>query len=155
MATVAVDANLEEQRLRQGIKFFNLIQGDLPIRNFYEQVKHSGQLLGFSRDTADHQFCISLNKENTIEAQRFRDNHDVEKLVDYLERLEQAKAEIDASKEMKTPQEPVTLQTSTDIEQLLKQQAEFFQKQIQELQKSIQQRNLHMLIIGHVLGFKH
>ncbi|CAB4439184.1 unnamed protein product [Rhizophagus irregularis] len=47
---------------------------------------------------------------------------------------------LDPPKETKTPQELVTLQASTGVEQLLKQQAEFFQKQIQDLQKSIQQR---------------
>ncbi|CAB4413550.1 unnamed protein product [Rhizophagus irregularis] len=47
---------------------------------------------------------------------------------------------LDPPKETKTPQEPVTLQTSADVEQLLKQQADVFQKQIRDLQKSIQQR---------------
>jgi hypothetical protein len=142
----------QQQRARREIKFVNLIQGDLPIRDYYEQVRHSGQLLGFGREIVAHQFYRGLNEENTLEAQRFRDNRDVEQLVDDLERLEQTKAEmgalsrrktsyyLDPPKETKTPQEPVTLQASTGVEQLLKQQAEFFQKQIQDLQKSIQQR---------------
>lgn len=142
----------QQQRARREIKFVNLIQGDLPIRDFYEQVRHSGQLLGFGREIVAHQFYRGLNDENTLEAQRLRDDRDVEQLVDDLERLEQTKAEmgalsrrktsyyLDPPKETKTPQEPVTLQASAGVEQLLKQQAEFFQKQIQDLQKSIQQR---------------
>ncbi|PKY61836.1 hypothetical protein RhiirA4_487365, partial [Rhizophagus irregularis] len=142
----------QQQRARREIKFVNLIQGDLPIRDFYEQVRHSGQLLGFGREVIAHQFYRGLNEENTLEAQRSRDDRDVEQLVDNLERLERTKAEmgalsrrktsyyLDPPKETKTPQEPVTLQTSADVEQLLKQQADVFQKQIRDLQKSIQQR---------------
>ncbi|PKY59353.1 hypothetical protein RhiirA4_430344 [Rhizophagus irregularis] len=137
----------QQQRARREIKFVNLIQGDLPIRDFYEQVRHSGQLLGFGREVIAHQFYRGLNEENTLEAQRSRDDRDVEQLVDNLERLERTKAEmgalsrrktsyyLDPPKETKTPQEPVTLQTSADVEQLLKQQADVFQKQIRDLQK--------------------
>jgi hypothetical protein len=139
----------QQQRARREIKFVNLIQGDSPIREFYEKVRHSGQLLGFGREVVAHQFYRGLNEENTLEAQRFRDDRDVEQLVDDLERLEQTKAEmgalsrrkasyyLDPPKETTTPQEPITLKASSDVERLLKQQAEIFQTQIRELQKSL------------------
>ena len=142
----------QQQRARRELKFVNIIQGDLPIREFYDQVKHSGRLLGFGREVIAHQFYRGLNEESTLEAQRSIDDQDVEQVVDRLERLEQTKANmgalsrrktayyLDPPKETKTPQEPVTLRDSADVAQLLKQQAEFFQKQIQDLQKSIRQR---------------
>ena len=58
---------------------------------------------------------------------------------------------MDPPKETKTPQEPVTLQTSADVEQLLKQQADVFQKQIRDLQKSIQQRPIQQRPIQRLI----
>lgn len=140
----------QQQKARREIKFANLSQGGLPIREFFEQVRQNAKLLGFGRELIAHQFYRGLNDENTLEASRVGVNKDLEQLVDDLERVEIIKAEMGVTPKVLTahylnppkatpnPQEPVILKpesqhgiTREQLDQMLKTQAENLTKAFQ------------------------
>jgi hypothetical protein len=142
------------------LRFGNLFQKSLPVRDFYEKVRKNGALLNYGPEIVFNQFLRGLNDQCSIEAERIGPERPINKLVDLLERVEKRKEELrygrtrqeslqynqDKNLDVTIPQEPVILKpvkqhgiSREEMDTLLKKQAEIFQTQIQELQKKIRQ----------------
>jgi hypothetical protein len=87
-------ALLEEKRR---MKFGNLTQGNLPIRDYYYKVDRASRLLNFPQEVRDNQFFRGLSSENVIEAERAGIGRPVSELVDIIERIEMRKDETRSS----------------------------------------------------------
>lgn len=83
-------ALLEERRR---MKFGNLSQDNLSIRDYYYKVDRASRLLNFPQEVRDNQFFRGLSAENVIEAERAGIGRPVSELVDILERIETRKDE--------------------------------------------------------------
>ncbi|GBC00455.1 hypothetical protein RclHR1_38620001 [Rhizophagus clarus] len=150
-----------------GLKFGNLFQENMPVRDFYNKVRRSAELLGYGNDVLVNQFLRGLNDDCAIEAERIDAERDIEELVDLLERVKKRKAELCLGKERReniqyqrdrqiipeqlppVSQEPIILKpvqhhavTQGEMSRLLQQQAEGFQSQIRQLQESLKARDV-------------
>jgi hypothetical protein len=153
-----------QQAARRQLRFGNLFQQSLPVRDFYEKVRKNGALLEYGPEIVSNQFLRGLNDECSIEAERIGPERPINELVDLLERVEKRKEELrygrtrqetlqynrDKNLDVVTPQEPVVLKpvkqhgiSREEMDTLLKKQAEIFQTQIQDLQKNIRQRPIY------------
>jgi hypothetical protein len=155
-----------QQNARRQLRFGNLFQDNMPIRDFYEKVQRGATLLGYGNEIIVNQFLRGMNEENAIEAERIGTERDIEELVTLLERVEKRKAELRRGKERRenvqyhrdrqiipeqlppVGQEPVILKpvqkhavTQEEMGRLLQQQAETFQSQIRQLQESLKARD--------------
>ena len=146
---------LVEERRR--LKFGNLEQGDLPIRDYYYKVQNASKLLNFPPEVRDNQFFRGLSAENVIEAERAGMERPVNELINILERIERRKAEARLGRYIKkdrdevqarniiepiqkppvTQQEPVTIKPVTShaitqdmLNQLLQQHTENITKNL-------------------------
>jgi hypothetical protein len=154
---------LEEKRR---LRFGTLSQDHGPIRDYYDKVKRSGELLNFGNEVITDQFFRGLSPDNIIEIERIGIDKPMGELVDILERVERRKAEMllglskrNTQQEIQrrdilpiqmppvTQQEPTIMKPVTEgfsqeqLEQLLKSQAEnltrSFQSQIDALQSNL------------------
>ncbi|GBB96572.1 hypothetical protein RclHR1_27880004 [Rhizophagus clarus] len=156
-----------QQNARRQLRFGNLFQENMPVRDFYDKVRRSAELLGYGNDVLVNQFLRGLNDDCAIEAERIGAERDIEELVGLLERVEKRKAELRLGKERReniqyqrdrqiipeqlppVSQEPVILKpvqhhavTQGEMSRLLQQQAEGFQSQIRQLQESLKARDV-------------
>jgi hypothetical protein len=136
-----------QQAARHQLKFGNLFQKSLPVRDFYEKVRKNGALLNYGPEIVFNQFLRGLNDECSIEAERIGPERPINELVDLLERVEKRKEELrygrtrqeslqynrDKNFDVTTPQEPVILKpvkqygiSREEMDTLLKKQAEIF-----------------------------
>jgi hypothetical protein len=154
-----------QQDARRRLHFGNLFQENSTVRDFYTSVRKNGHLLGFDNQVIRNQFLRGLSPENVVEVQRLGADRPLDELVNALEGVEKSKEEMyrgqkyqEAHRRLKqtqvqqavnlqTPQEPVILKpvtqhgiTQEEMDQMLKKQADTFQAQIWELQKSLRQR---------------
>ena len=147
---------LVEERRR--LRFGNLEQGDLPIRDYWYKVQNASKMLNFPDPVRDNQFFRGLSAENVIEAERAGMERPVEELINILERIERRKAEARLGRYIKkdrdevqarniiepiqkppvTQQEPVTIKPVTShavtqdmLNQLLQQHTENITKNFQ------------------------
>jgi hypothetical protein len=155
-----------QQVARRQLRFGNLFQEHMPVRDFYDKVRRGAELLGYGNDIIVNQFLRGLNEENAIEAERIGPERNIEELVGLLERVETRKAELRRGKERReniqyqqdrqiipeqlppVGQEPVILKpvqkhavTQEEMGRLLQQQAETFQSQIRQLQEGLKARD--------------
>jgi hypothetical protein len=140
-----------QQAARRQLRFGNLFQESLPVRDFYEKVRKNGALLNYGPEIVSNQFLRGLNDEYSIEAERISSERPINELVDLLERVEKRKKELhydrtrqeslqynqDKNLDITTPQKPVILKpvkqhriSREEMDTLLKKQAEIFQTQI-------------------------
>ncbi|GBC02714.1 hypothetical protein RclHR1_04780001 [Rhizophagus clarus] len=156
-----------QQNARRQLRFGNLFQENMPVRDFYDKVRRSAELLGYGNDVLVNQFLRGLNDDCAIEAERIGAERDIEELVGLLERVEKRKAELRLGRERReniqyqrdrqiipeqlppVSQEPVILKpvqnhavTQGEMSRLLQQQAEGFQSQIRQLQESLKARDV-------------
>jgi hypothetical protein len=82
---------LVEERRR--LRFGNLEQDDLPVRDYWYKVQNASKMLNFPDPVRDNQFFRGLSAENVIEAERAGMERPVDELVNILERIERRKAE--------------------------------------------------------------
>jgi hypothetical protein len=147
-----------QQNARRQLRFGNLFQEHMPVRDFYDKVRRGAELLGYGNDIIVNQFLRGLNEECAIEAERIGTERDIEELVGLLERVEKRKAELRRGRERQenvryqldrqiipeqlppVGQEPVILKpvqkhavTQEEMGRLLQQQADTFQSQIRQL----------------------
>ncbi|GBB92508.1 hypothetical protein RclHR1_20170008 [Rhizophagus clarus] len=155
-----------QQNARRQLRFGNLFQENMPVRDFYDKVRRSAELLGYGNDVLVNQFLRGLNDDCAIEAERIGAERDIEELVGLLERVEKRKSELRLGRERReniqyqrdrqiipeqlppVSQEPVILKpvqnhavTQGEMSRLLQQQAEGFQSQIRQLQESLKARD--------------
>src|SRR5579884_3925959 len=139
----------------------------MPVRDFYDKVRRSAELLGYGNDVLVNQFLRGLNDDCAIEAERIGAERDIEELVGLLEQVEKRKSELRLGRERReniqyqrdrqiipeqlpaVGQEPVILKpvqhhavTQGEMSRLLQQQAEGFQSQIRQLQESLKARDV-------------
>jgi hypothetical protein len=140
------DLPTQQAACRQ-LRFGNLFQESLPVRDFYEKVRKNGALLNYGPEIVSNQFLRGLNDECSIEAERIGSERPINELVDLLERVEKRKKELRYSRtrqeslqynrnknlDVTTSQEPVILKpvkqhgiSREEIDTLLKKQAEIF-----------------------------
>ncbi|GBC00453.1 hypothetical protein RclHR1_38600001 [Rhizophagus clarus] len=156
-----------QQNARRQLRFGNLFQENMPVRDFYDKVRRSAELLGYGNDVLVNQFLRGLNDDCSIEAERIGAERDIEELVSLLERVEKRKAELRIGRERQeniryqrdrqiileqlppVSQEPVILKpvqhhavTQGEMNHLLQQQAKTFQSQIRQLQDSLKARDV-------------
>ncbi|GET00692.1 hypothetical protein RCL_jg29027.t1 [Rhizophagus clarus] len=156
-----------QQNARRQLRFGNLFQENMPVRDFYDKVRRSAELLGYGNDVLVNQFLRGLNDDCAIEAERIGAERDIEELVGLLKRVEKRKAELRLGRERReniqyqrdrqiipeqlppVSQEPVILKpvqhhavTQGEMNHLLQQQAETFQFQIHQLQESLKARDV-------------
>ncbi|GBB96274.1 hypothetical protein RclHR1_27140002 [Rhizophagus clarus] len=84
---------------RRQLRFSNLFQENMPVRDFYDKVRKSAKLLGYGNDVLVNQFLSGLNDDCAIEAERIGAERDIEELVGLLERVEKRKAELRIGRE--------------------------------------------------------
>jgi hypothetical protein len=155
-----------QQNARRQLRFGNLFQEHMPVRDFYDKVRRGAELLGYGNDITVNQFLRGLNEDSAIEAERIGTERDIEDLVTLLERVEKRKTELRLGRERQeneryqrdrrivpeqlppVSQEPVILKpvqhhaiTQGEMGRLLQQQAETFQSQIRQLQESLKARD--------------
>ena len=155
-----------QQNARRQLRFGNLFQEHMPVRDFYDKVRRGAELLGYGNDIIVNQFLRGLDEECAIEAERLGAERDIEELVGLLERVEKRKAELRRGRERQenirvqmdrqiipeqlppVGQDPVILKpvqkhavTQEEMGRLLQQQAETFHSQIRQLQESLKARD--------------
>jgi hypothetical protein len=59
-----------QQAAHRQLRFGNLFQESLPVRDFYEKVRKNGALLNYGPEIVSNQFLRGLNDECSIEAER-------------------------------------------------------------------------------------
>lgn len=79
---------------KRRLRFGNLYQDILPIREYFNEVDKSARLLNFPDQVRDDQFFRGLSPENSVEMERIGMEKPVRELVDILERVEKRKAEV-------------------------------------------------------------
>ncbi|GET00652.1 hypothetical protein GLOIN_2v1781358 [Rhizophagus clarus] len=88
-----------QQNARRQLRFGNLFQENMPVRDFYDKVRRNAELLGYGNDVLVNQFLRGLNDDCAIEAERIGAERDIEELVGLLERVEKRKAELRLGRE--------------------------------------------------------
>ncbi|GBC00015.1 hypothetical protein RclHR1_37080001, partial [Rhizophagus clarus] len=88
-----------QQNARCQLRFGNLFQENMPVRDFYDKVRRSVELLGYGNDILVNQFLRGLNDDCAIEAERIGAERNIEELVGLLERVEKRKAELRLGRE--------------------------------------------------------
>ncbi|GBC07426.1 hypothetical protein RclHR1_07460002 [Rhizophagus clarus] len=139
----------------------------MPVRDFYDKIRKSAELLGYGNNVLINQFLRGLNDDCAIKAERIGAEQDIEELVGLFERVKKRKAELRLGRErqenicyqrdrqiipeqlLPVNQEPVILKpvqhhaiTQGEMNRLLQQQAETFQSQIHQLQESLKTRDI-------------
>jgi len=152
-----------QQDARRRLHFGNLFQEDSSVRDFYTSVRKNGHLLAFDNQVIRNQFLRGLSPKNVVEVERLGIDRPLDELVNALERVEKSKDEmhrgqkyqeahrrLKQTKALQSVQEPVILKpvdqhgiTQEEMDQMLKKQAETFQAQIWELQKSFRQQPVY------------
>ncbi|GBC07216.1 hypothetical protein RclHR1_07310008 [Rhizophagus clarus] len=88
------------QNTRRQLRFGNLFQENMPVRDFYNKVRRSAELLGYGNDVLVNQFLRGLNDNCAIEAERIVAERDIEELVGLFEQVEKRKAELHLGREI-------------------------------------------------------
>ena len=82
---------LREKRL---VRFGNLFQENLSVRDFYNKVIRYGRLLEFPQNVIEDQFFRGLSLDSMLEVDRIGADKPIRDVVDALEKIEKRKAEM-------------------------------------------------------------